>query len=383
MLHQIVDVLNHFYYPVLVIAALYFFLLSLANHYEMWRFTLGPEIFDGPLVSVLVPARNEEQNIEKCINSLRHQVYKNFEVLILDDNSTDGTLAIIQRIAASDRKVRIYKGKPLPSDWYGKPYALHQLSQHAKGEILILTDADTVHGPTSISWAVTNLLGLKADMISGYIGQIIGTFGERITVPLMYFLTGFIIPLFLNRFAKKLSVFSAACGQYIAIRTTVFNAIGGCETFKKKTSEDVYMSRYVKRMGYSTRFLNISEQVKCRMYNGLHAAIEGIGKNIFDFFGKKTILLILMIIVVFFLLFFPFPLFFICLFTGSPWTLHIAFVVAAYTLTWLFMFLGQKINWWYCFLWPLMFLVLLYMAIWSYFRTISGLGFLWKDRVVE
>jgi chlorobactene glucosyltransferase len=181
-------------------AALYFFLLSLANHYEMWRFTLGPEIFDGPLVSVLLLARNEEKNIERCINSFKNQLYKNFEILVLDDNSTDKTLEILQRIAASDNRVRFYKGKPLPDDWYGKPFALHQLSQHAKGEIFLLTDADTIHGPTSISWAVTNLLGLKADMISGYIGQIILTFGERITVPLMYFLTGFITPLFLYRY---------------------------------------------------------------------------------------------------------------------------------------------------------------------------------------
>ncbi len=382
MLHNLAQFLSPFYYPALLIAASYFFILSLANHYEMWRFTMGPEVFNGPLVSVLIPARNEERNIERCVNSLRNQLYKNYEILVLNDNSTDNTLQILNRIAEMDDRVRVLNGEPLPKDWYGKPFALHQLSLKARGEILIFTDADTIHNPTSVSWAVTNLRGLNADMISGYIGQIFLTFGELITVPLMFFLTGFVIPLFLNRTVSKLSFFSAAIGQFIAIRNDVFKAIGGCEVFKRKTS-DIYMARYVKKMGYQTRFLNITEHVKCRMYKGYRQAVEGIGKNIFDFLGKNTLVLFLMIIAVFFFLFFPFPLLIGCIVTGSPWLLHVVILNILYTLTWLFMFLGQRLHWWYGFLWPLMFLNLLYMAGWSYFRTISGRGFLWKDRVVD
>jgi chlorobactene glucosyltransferase len=359
----------------------YFFILSLANHYEMWRFTQGVEILDGPLVSVMVPARNEEHNIERCLNSLRHQLYKNYEILVLNDNSTDNTLNILNRIAAEDPRITVINGAPLPEDWYGKPFALNQLSRQAKGEIFLFTDADTVHSPASVSWAVTNLIGLKADMISGYVGQMFLSFGEVITVPLMFFLTSFVIPLFINRYTK-LSFFSAAIGQYIVIRRDVFYNVGGCEIFKKKTSEDIYLARYVKRMGYSTRFLNITEHVKCRMYKGFHSAIQGIGKNIFDFLGKNSILLFFLVIAVFFFLFFPFPLLFMCLITSSPWTTHILMVNIFCTLTWLFAFLGQRLNWWYCFLWPLMFLNLIYMATWSWFRTVSGKGFFWKGRVV-
>ena len=383
MLNFLAQLLSPYYYNVLVVVASYFFILSLANHYEMWRFTYGPEIFEGPFVSVLVPVRNEEKLIERCINSLRNQLYKNYEILVINDNSTDNSGKILARIAEKDNRVKVFNGKPLPDDWYGKPFALHQLSAEAKGDILIFTDADTVHSPTSISWAVTNLQYLKADMISGYIGQVFLTFGEIITVPLMFFLTGFVIPLFINRFTKKTSYFSAAIGQYIAIKHDVFKAIGGCEAFKKKTSEDIYMSRYVKRKGYSTRFLNICEHVKCRMYNGYHGAIEGIGKNIFDFLGKNNLVLFLMAVAVMFFLFFPFPLLIGTIITGSPWTFHIVVVNILYTLTWLFMFLGQKLNWWYGLFWPLMFLNLLYMAAWSWFRTISGRGFLWKDRKVS
>jgi chlorobactene glucosyltransferase len=356
--------------------------MSLANHYEMWRFTHGPEIFDGPLVSVLIPMRNEEQNAEACLNSLENQLYKNYEILVLDDNSTDNTLSILERIAAENQKVKVYNGMPLPDDWYGKPFALHQLSVHAKGEILLFTDVATIHTSASISWAVTNMKNLKADMISGYIGQTFKTFGEIITIPLMSYLTGFVIPLFLNRYIKS-TIFSAAIGQYIAIKNDVFKAIGGCETFRKKTSEDIYMSRYVKKMGYSTRFLNITEYVSCRMYEGYRLAVEGIGKNVFDFLGKNTLVIFFMAIGVFFFLFFPFPLLVGCIITASQWTFHITIVNILYTLTWLFLFLGLRLNWWYSFIWPLMFLNLLYVAWWSWFRTVSGKGFIWKDRKVN
>ena len=370
------------YLIILLVTSSYFFVLSWANHYEIWHYTMASEIFDKPMVSVLVPARNEEDNIENCLNSLKNQVYKNYEILVLNDNSTDNTLEIIEGIAKEDSRIKIINGKPLPDDWYGKPYALHQLTQEAKGEIFIFTDADTIHTPTSIAWAVTNMKGLNADLVSGYVGQIFKTFGEVVTVPLMFFLTGFIIPLFLNRFVK-VSWFAAAIGQFIAVKRSVFEAIGGCTSFKKKTSEDIYMCRYIKSKGFNTRFLNIADHVKCRMYKGYQNAIEGIGKNIFDFLGKSTILLIFIMLVIFTFLFLPFPLMILSLIFYGPWTLSILIVIALSTLTWLFMFLGQRLNWWYCFLWPVLIINLLYMGAWSWYRTVSGKGFNWKDRVVS
>lgn len=370
------------YFLALVLVSSYCFILSLANNYEMWRYTHGPEIFEGPFVSVLIPARNEEKNIERCVNSLINQQYKDYEIIVLNDNSTDNTGKILERIAAENKKVRVITGKPLPDDWFGKPFAIHQLSTYAKGEILIFTDADTIHSPASVSWAVTNMKLLNADMISGYIGQIFRSFGEIVTVPLLFYLTGFVIPLSLNRLTKS-DVFSAAIGQFMAVRNDVFKAIGRCEAFKKKTSEDIYMSRTIKKKGYSTRFLNISEYVFCRMYDGYRVALDGIGKNIFDFLGKNTLVIFLMIFVVFFFLFLPMPLLVVCIITKSPWTPHVLGVYVLYTLTWLLLFIGQKINWWYCFLWPLFFLNLLYLGVWSWFRTISGKGFIWKDRRVN
>jgi chlorobactene glucosyltransferase len=347
----------------------------------MWKNTYPPELLEGPLVSVLIPARNEEKNIENCVNSLRNQNYKDYEILVINDNSTDDTMNILNRLAGEDPRVRVFNGAPLPEDWYGKPFALHQLSREAKGEILLFTDADTVHNPSSISWAVTNLDKTKADLISGYVGQQLLSFGELMTVPLMFFLTGFVIPLFMNRHTK-FSFFSSAVGQYIVIKHDVFRQIGGCESFKKKTSEDIYMARFVKRKGFSTMFLDITQEVQCRMYKGYRAAVEGIGKNVFDFLGKSSILLLFAALAVFFFLLFPFPLLVYALITGSPHTLSLLVVNILYSSTWILLFLGRRLTWYYGLCWPLMFINLLYMAAWSWFRTISGRGFLWKGRVV-
>jgi chlorobactene glucosyltransferase len=381
-LEGMAETLSTAYFSVIVVLAFYFFILAGANIVEMRRNTLPPALIDGPLVSVLIPVRNEAEHIEDCLTALMQQGYRNYEILVLDDDSQDTTWAIINRVAQTDPRIRIFSGSPLPDDWYGKPYALQQLAGKARGEILILTDADTVHSPSSISWAVTNMCGSQADFISGYVGQQLRSFGEKITVPLMFFLTGFIIPLCLNKYTRY-QFFSAAVGQFIAVRKEVFMHIGGFTTMRNKTSEDMYLARYVKAQGFKTMFLDVGEQVQCRMYNGYKAAVAGIGKNIFDFLGNHSLVLVAVIFAVMFFLFLPFPLLFWITRIPRNFQMHLLVVNILYTLTWMMLFIDRKIPWYYGLFWPLMFLNLMAMALWSWFRTISGKGFLWKGRIVR
>src|SRR4030042_153519 len=102
----------------------------------------------GPLIAVLIPARNEEANIGACLDSLRKQDYPYFEILVLDDSSTDGTAEVVARLASEDQRVKLLKGQPLPPGWAGKPFACHQLAQEARGSWLLFTDADTLHAPS-------------------------------------------------------------------------------------------------------------------------------------------------------------------------------------------------------------------------------------------
>ncbi|MDR0722721.1 MAG: glycosyltransferase [Treponema sp.] len=375
------ETMSALYFSCIVVLASYFFILAGANIVEIRRYTRPPSLKEGPLVSVLIPVRNEAEHIQRCLAALMQQEYRNYEILVLDDNSQDKTWAILNQVAQTDSRIRIFSGAPLPDDWYGKPYALQQLAGKARGEILIMTDADTVHSPSSISWTVTNIQASQADFISGYVRQELRSFGEKITVPLMFFLTGFIIPLCLNQYTKC-KYFSVAIGQFIAIRKDVFMHIGGFTTIRKKTSEDMYLARYVKSQGFKTLFLDMGEQVHCRMYTGYKAAVEGIGKNIFDFLGNHSLILVVVSFVVLFFLFLPFPLLF--LLPRIPhYQMNLLAVNILYTLTWMMLFIDRKIPWYYGLLWPLMILNLMVTALWSWFRAISGRGFVWKGRIVS
>jgi len=375
-----------FFYAMIGVAS-YFFLMAFANILEMKLRTSSPSVKSGVFVSVLIPARNEENNIERCVNSLLNQDYNDYEIIIIDDNSNDKTFEIISKLADQNERVTALKGKPLPPDWYGKSFATEQMIPHAKGEILLFTDADTFHNPTSVSWAVTNMQKTGADLISGYAGQILKSFGERLTVPLIFFLTGFLIPMFLNRIVK-LGYFSLAVGQYIAVKKISFVKVGGYSTVKNKTSEDVFLARLMKSSGYKTEFLDISNQVLCRMYSSGKEAITGIGKNIYDFFGKNPFPLIMNAVAI--LLFFclPLPLFIALLVLSyleifsNPFFIHLIIVLILHTLTWLILFIGRRISIHNTLYWPIMYFNLLFMVLWSFYRTLSGRGFVWKDRVV-
>jgi chlorobactene glucosyltransferase len=381
-MEMMIAFISIFYFPILIGVGVYFCVLGTINMIDMKLHAVPPTVKEGPLVSVLIPARNEEQNIERCLNSLRNQDYEKYEILVIDDNSTDNTFGILQRIAREDNRIRIFSGKPLPEDWFGKPYAMQQLSGEAKGEILVFTDADTVHNPTCISWTVSNIQNSKVDFISGYTKQKLLTFGEAITVPLMYFLTTIVVPLFLNRYTRW-SFFSAAIGQFIAVNRDAFEMVGGYSTIRNKPVEDMYLARLFKRHGYQTIFLDLKEQILCRMYTGYQAALEGIGKNIFVFFGKNSFLLFIIAILVVVFIFLPFPLLFVLWFIKSPFFLYVLITNILYTLAFVIQYLDREIPWYYAFLWPVIFLNYLYVGLFSWFRTVSGKGFLWKDRVVR
>ncbi len=108
----------------------------------------------GPLVSVLIPARDEEKNIGRCLRSLSKQDYNNIEILVLDDDSSDGTGRIIEKFSKKDTRIRLIQGRSLDRGWKGKSYACHQLSREAAGEYYVFTDADTLHFPNSVSSAL-------------------------------------------------------------------------------------------------------------------------------------------------------------------------------------------------------------------------------------
>jgi len=143
-------------------------LTALLNFFTVKRFDQYPPSKIYPMVSVLVPARNEALNIAACITSLLEQDYPDFEVIVLNDNSTDETPGILARLSKSHPRLQVLHGSPLPEDWHGKNWACRQLDQAATGELILFTDADTRHTPDMLRASVSALLAEGADLVTAF-----------------------------------------------------------------------------------------------------------------------------------------------------------------------------------------------------------------------
>ncbi len=357
--------------------------LSLVNILWLRSSSYRPSSTGMGKVSVLIPARNEESNIRRCLESLLHQSYTNYEIVVLDDLSTDRTWEIVSEYARHyPDLLRAVKGAPLPRGWCGKTHAMQLLSQHAQGDYLLFTDADTIHTHESIAWAVTNINKHRSDFLSGYVYQELQSFGEALIVPTTYIMSTMVLPLWLIP-RSNASMISFAVGQLVMFRRQAFEAIDGYSSVSDQISEDVFVARAVKKAGFRVVFLDIRRYVRCRMYEGYQESFNGIAKNIYDFFKNQPAFFasVASILVAFVVL--PLVLIPIELYTGSSMLRFSLFSVLTFLLAWSLSLYDRGQKWWVPLLYPLTFLHLLYMAWKSYGRVTTGLGIEWKDRVFK
>lgn len=264
-------------------------LIALSNWLTLRRLGSYPVPDHFPRVSVLIPARNEEANIGACVRSFLAQDYPDFEVVVLDDHSTDRTAAILAVLAATDSRLRILAGQPLPDGWLGKHWACHQLSQGAAGELLLFTDADTRHGPRSIRAGVAALLCESADLLTAIPRQEVGTWAEKLAVPLvMQWGTFAFLPLALA-FRLHAPQFTASIGQYMLFRREPFTRIGGFAAVRQSAIDDLALGRLTVASGYRWRLADATREVSCRMYRSAREVFEGFSKNLFAGFDYRLL----------------------------------------------------------------------------------------------
>ena len=232
-----------------------------------------------PFVSVCVPARDEERDIEACLTSLLNQNYPHFEVIVVDDNSTDNTSSIIQALKKRHANLVAIQGAALPSDWYGKPFALHQAEQKAQGELLLFTDADPVFQPYALTTAVDLMQKHQLDMVSLLPGAEFGSFWERTVQPVIF---AFIAAL--TRFKKvndPESKSAMGVGAFILLRREVYDRVGGYATLKQAILEDIGMARLVKKSGAKIMIADAQKIYSIRMYHSFREIWAGWRKNVF------------------------------------------------------------------------------------------------------
>ncbi|MEO0158840.1 MAG: glycosyltransferase, partial [candidate division WOR-3 bacterium] len=241
-----------------------------------------------PRVSILVPARNEERNISQCVHSLLAQDYPDYEVIVLDDESTDGTWDILQSLSRGDKRLKIIKGEQLPEGWIGKHWACHQLAKAAEGELILFTDADTRHHPYTLRDAVGAMLEEEADLITALPREEVRTWGEKMIVPIISWAVFSMLPVGLCH-ALKAPILSLTIGQFMLFRRRAYEKIGGHQAIRAHAVDDVALGRRIKAAGMRWRLVDGAGRVSCRMYWGFLEAYEGFTKNIFAAFDYAII----------------------------------------------------------------------------------------------
>ncbi len=289
-----------------------FLLLVATNVVLNWKVFVAPRArrfypanSGTPMVSVLIPARNEALRISPCVRSVLAQDYPNYEVLVLDDHSEDETATVVIGHGFSrgeGARNRLLEGGPLPAGWTGKAWACHQLAAEARGEYLLFTDADTVHDPASLGALLGHAMDTDAALLSAWPRQITGTWSEHAVIPLVYVLLLGALPHYLLRRlqrhpeyaryskAASLRTLGAANGQYLLFRRDAYEAIGGHKAVSDHLVEDVALGRLVaERTAEGLRLINCdgSQLVRCRMYTSFLEVWEGFTKNLRAAFAES------------------------------------------------------------------------------------------------
>jgi chlorobactene glucosyltransferase len=270
-------------YQLIIAGCLLGFLINLILNLRSLRAPRSDSRLPEPalLISVLIPARDEEANIAACLESLQKQDYPNFEVLVLDDNSSDNTAAIVRQIAARDDRIRLLSGEPLAEGWAGKPFACYQLAKEARGSWLLFTDADTTHAPHMLRSVLALAFELKPSLLSGFPRQLANSLPEKIASPVWYFVIMSWLPIWWLQRSKRPKP-SLAIGQFLFFPREEYWRIGGHKSVKSKLLEDVWLGMEINRHGGRYIAVDLSPVVSCNMYHSLGAMWKGLGRSIYS-----------------------------------------------------------------------------------------------------
>lgn len=234
-----------------------------------------------PFVSILVPVRNEERNLEPLLRSLLQQDYPHFEIIVIDDDSTDKTWSILEKWAALDSRLRIERSAKLPPGWTGKNWVCHQLSQLAKGDFLLFTDADTVHHPQSLKKAVASAYAHRADLLSALPELEARTWSEKLFMPMIPLALVSLLPFFKVN-PKRGRSFPVALGPFLLFRRQAYVEVGGHEANKSHLVDDIALARQANRHGQRITWLDGSHLFRIRFYNNFHEVWHGFSKNSYE-----------------------------------------------------------------------------------------------------
>ena len=268
----------------IVLPTLVVFIISLINFFTILRPNLASEITE--FVSVIVPLRNEAENISGLVSSLLSQnSLTNVEYLFLNDNSEDNSFDLLVSALSHHTNAKVIQGSPMPPGWIGKTWALEQLLELSKGEIIVSIDADVRLAPDAINKSITLMKSRELDFLSPYPRQITSTVGERLIQPILQW--SWMSTLLLG-IAEKASFASMAVanGQFFIVRRKALLLVGGYESVKADVLDDVFLARRLLKTGSHGVVVNGASIAECRMYSSWSEIEAGYGKSLRHAFGS-------------------------------------------------------------------------------------------------
>jgi len=330
-----------------------------------------------PKVSILIPARNEENNIKKVIESSLKQNYPSFEVIVLDDNSTDKTYEIARNYEATNSNFKIIKGDKLPDGWFGKNWACYQLANNASGETLIFTDADNFFENDAVIKTVSILKQYDLDMFSVFPQQITTTFWEKLIIPIIDLIvySGLILK---TSYYFPFSLFAAANGQWIAFKKSSYEELGGHSSVKNQIVEDVALARFFKKNKKKILVGAGTGVIYGKMYDNFKQIWSGLSKNLFGLTDFKTIPFFIILILMLLVCVVPYLL----LFTLTNYFILILFIIILNIIWRVLLAINFKHNILYStLLHPISILLITIIGINSFLKSKFGV-LSWKEREI-
>lgn len=291
---------------ILILSLSSFSLWTIINSLFMPALPLKANVTPPPLLSVMVPMRNEERNVKALITSMKQSAYPNCEFIILNDQSTDGTQHLLEKETAGDSRFTLLQGVDLPAGWVGKVHACHQLQQAASGDYLLFLDADISFSPQAFEQSLALMQKKNAQMLSGFPAFEVSPFLSKLLVPMQHFVVFFHLPLALANYASFPAA-TAAHGAWMLFERKAYDAIGGHEAVWNSLVEDVHISRAIKKSGHRMILANITKSVSSKMYETNGEVWEGFLKNSYTGIGRSPLMATLLTL--FYTIFYISPLF--------------------------------------------------------------------------
>jgi glycosyltransferase involved in cell wall biosynthesis len=341
---------------------------------------------DPPLVSIVIPARNEARNIARCLSSALQSDYPRLEVVVVNDHSGDATADIARQIAATDERARVIDNPALPPEWFGKQWACQNGANVSTGEIILFSDADTTHSSDLVTRSVNAIDRRNAELFSVLGRQELGSFWERLIQPQVFGVMSV-------RYGGTDSVTNSsnasskiANGQCLFVRRATYEALGGHSMVKNHVADDLMLAQRFFQNGKRVVLEEGMDQQSTRMYTSLSELIHGWGKNVFAG-GRDAVMFGVIGKALFPLMLLSAPLFGVLpalvllyagLFSASEAVLLWALIAEGATLVWwLYLYVKMGVSPLYVLLHPLGGAMVFYIFLRA---TIRGSRVAWKGR---